>query len=62
MKPKINDEDTITKIVNAVFITGICLIVLCGLLGCAQAWWLYADKPITEIPAWALWFLFGGNR
>lgn len=22
----------------------------------------YGNKPIGEIPSWALWFMFGGNR
>ena len=30
-------------------------IILC--VGAIQAFVLYADKPITEIPMWAYWFL-----
>ena len=22
----------------------------------------YGNQPITEIPSWALWFMFGGNK
>ncbi|MCR5350087.1 MAG: hypothetical protein K6E20_03745 [Acholeplasmatales bacterium] len=25
-------------------------------------WVTYGDKPVDEIPLWALWFMFGGNR
>lgn len=25
-------------------------------------WVTYGGKPIDEIPAWALWFMFGGGQ
>lgn len=50
---------------NWVRVLYIAFYVVCGLLvigslamsvtACA----MYGDKPVTEIPAWALWFMFG---
>lgn len=28
----------------------------------AYVWTHYANLPVTEIPTWALWFMFGGNK
>jgi len=53
-------KDKFVELVNAFILCAVILIALCWVLGAAQAWWLYADKPITEVPAWAFWFLFGG--
>lgn len=33
------------------------LLAITYFIGAAQAFVLYADKPITEIPMWAYWFL-----
>lgn len=33
------------------------LLAIAYFVGAAQAFVLYADKPITDIPMWAYWFL-----
>lgn len=48
------------------------LILVCAILILAvlafigleiYVWVTYGGKPVTEIPAWALWFMFsGGNK
>ncbi len=25
-------------------------------------WVAYGGKPVTEVPSWALWFMFGGGK
>lgn len=57
---KDKDKDKSVELVKAFIWCAIILFALCWALGAAQAWWLYAGKPITEVPAWAFWFLFGG--
>lgn len=37
--------------------------LMCGLIGVEiYVWVTYGDAPITEIPAWALFFMFGGGN
>lgn len=49
---------------NWVGVLYIAFYVVCGLLVIGSfatgitACVMYGDKPITEIPAWALWFMF----
>lgn len=42
------------------------VLILLILLGCVAtsftACIMYGGKPVTEIPAWALLFMFGGGR
>ena len=50
-------KDNIDEIIFAVVAACFVLIVVAGIVGSIQAWVLYADKPITEVPMWAWWFL-----
>ena len=51
------DKEKIGKIVSAVFIGGILLIALIGVIASITACVMYGNKPITEVPMWAIWFL-----
>lgn len=48
------DGETIFGIVLIVLMI---VIVILGVVFSTYAFVMYADKPITEIPMWALWFL-----
>ena len=50
-------KDNIDEIVFAIIAAVLVLIAIAGIAGSIQAWVLYANKPITEVPMWALWFL-----
>lgn len=49
------------------FVALMVVIVIVGIIAMICVGWSiyafvkYGDKPITEIPSWALWFMFGGN-
>ena len=45
-------------------VCGLLILIILGLIGVEIYVWVnYGGKPITEIPAWALWFMFsGGNK
>ncbi len=38
------------------------LLVVAIIVATVTAFVMYGDKPITEIPAWALIFMFGGKK
>lgn len=39
------------------------VLILVGLIGTIiYCWCTYANAPITDIPAWALFFMYGGIR
>ena len=40
----------------------ICLFVVIYIGWTIYAFVKYGNQPITEIPSWALWFMFGGNK
>ena len=50
-------KNKIDNIVFYSFLIGIILITIAVCLGAMQAWILYSDKPITEVPMWAMYFL-----
>ena len=48
------------KAANKIYIAIMIILILLTIayfVGSAQAFVLYADKPITDIPMWAYWFL-----
>ena len=50
-------------LIIGLLILGICLIfALICLFWSIYAYVKYGNQPITEIPAWALWFMFQGGR
>jgi len=51
------NEKTILTIIKALFFGVFIIIALIAIIATSQAWILYGDKPITEVPMWALWFL-----
>lgn len=55
-KFRVVDRD---RIVPALVFFGFVLLIVLSIVGSIQAWVLYRDKPITEIPMWAWWFLRG---
>ena len=51
------NDDKINNIINGIFLTVIVIICVSAIVGAAQAWILYGDKPLSEVPMWALWFM-----
>lgn len=48
-------------ITNIALLLGV--LILVGLIGTIiYCWCTYANAPITDIPAWALFFMYGGRR
>lgn len=48
-------------IANIALLLGV--LILFGLIGTIiYCWCTYANTPITDIPAWALFFMYGGIR
>ena len=48
-------------ITNIALLVGV--LILVGLIGTMiYCWCTYANVNITEIPAWALFFMYGGRR
>jgi hypothetical protein len=41
-------------VVASIFISLISIEIYC--------WITYGGKPVSEVPAWALWFMYGGRR
>jgi hypothetical protein len=59
MKNKIVDK---LKMVGIITILIIVVGLILSIIGVEIYVWIeYGNKPITEIPSWALWFMFGGN-
>lgn len=50
-------NNKIDKIIFYSFLIVIILITIVFCIGAMQAWILYSDKPITEVPMWAMYFL-----
>ena len=54
-------KDTLSKIVAIFFIVVIVAIVL-GLIAVEiYVWVTYSNTPVEELPAWVLFFMFGGR-
>lgn len=61
MRNKLNTDDLVAILVIAFVFIGVAFALICAGWS-VYAFVKYGDKPITEIPAWALWFMFGGGR
>ena len=55
-------KDTLIVIGIWTLIIAFCLFVIICIGWTIYAFVKYGGKPITEIPSWALWFMFGGNK
>lgn len=59
MKQKFKDALCLTVYFGIIIIFAA---LICGLIGIEiYVWVTYANVPITEIPSWALFFMFGGG-
>lgn len=50
------------KYIGAIFVIILTVAMLCLVGFTVFVWVKYGGKPITEIPFWALWFMWGGIK
>ena len=56
------DKEKVRLWLTLMFLRAVFVLAVVAVVAYIYALIAYGGKPVSEVPTWALWFLFGGKR